>query len=192
MKLLGTPKDALAWMKKVELATAAAHLDGVPCFVEAVTGERLKTSWWGHPKGKLIFALGESLDDAADVVSLKLLEGKATLVHAKLWPLLLAVVLDETWRAERAAVLPAPARALWKKVEGESRRGEAPGPVKALEESLLVHCASEHTEKGRHEKRLTGWAQWAKDRGVKPASCGRDAAIEKLRARAAGHALGLD
>ena len=103
------------------------------------------------------------------MLTVKLLEGKATFVDQALWPVLLAVVLDDQWRAPRMKKLSAAGKALLKKVETASRRGEAPGPVKELEESLLVHCASEHTEKGRHEKRLTSWAQWAKARAIVPA-----------------------
>ena len=164
-----TAAQALALVKRNGVVTLAAHIEGVPCFVEAVTGERLRGSWWGHPMGKLIFALAEGLEDSSGVLTVKLLEGKATFVDQALWPVLLAVVLDDQWRAARMKKLSAAGKALLKKVEAASRRGEAPGPVKELEESLLVHCASEHTEKGRHEKRLTSWAQWAKARAIVPA-----------------------
>jgi hypothetical protein len=171
---LGTPAQALAFVKKEGFVTL------VPRFVEAVAGERVRGSWWGHPKGQLIFRLAESLEDSKDVVSLKLLEGKTTFVHRKLWPTLLAVVMNEAWRKERSKRLSAAAKALWKRVEVSSRRGEAPGPVKELEASLLVHCVSEHTEKGRHEKRLTSWSQWAKTHQAAPAELEVTAALERL------------
>jgi hypothetical protein len=158
--------QALALLKREGLVTLAAHVEGVPCFVEAVTGERVRGSWWGHPKGKLIFALAEGLEDSGEVVVVKLIDGKATFVHRDLWPGLLAMVLDPSWRAERVKKLSAAAKALLKKIETGSRRGEAAKPTKELEASLLVHCASEHTGKGRHERRLTSWAQWAKLHGV--------------------------
>ena len=187
---LSTPAQALAWIRRAGIATAAAHVEGVPCFVEAITGERIKGSWWGHPQGKLIFMLGESLDGAAEVMSLKLLDGKETFVHAALWPSLLAVVLDDKWRLARWKTLNPITKALWLKVEVASRRGGPPATVKALEESLLVHCASEHTETGRHEKRMTAWSQWAKARKVKSAgSCA--AALKKLQAKASGHPTAL-
>ena len=170
-----TAAQALALVKRHGVVTLAAHIEGVPCFVEAVTGEPVRGSWWGHPRGKLIFALAEGLDDSSEVLTLKLLEGKATFVDRALWPVLLAVVLDDQWRAARVKKLSAAGKALLKKVEASSRRGEAPGPVKELEASLLVHCASEHTEKGRHEKRLTAWADWAKARSIAPAKLEVDA-----------------
>ncbi|MDP1821727.1 MAG: hypothetical protein Q8L48_00725 [Archangium sp.] len=183
-----TPAQALALVKRAGLVTLAARVEGVPCFVEAVVGEPVRGSWWGHPQGKLIFALAEGLEDAREVLTLKLLDGKTTFVHRALWPALLAVVLDEGWRSARGQRLSAGARSLWKKVELASRRGEAPEPVKELEASLLVHVASEHTEQGRHEKRLTSWGHWAKAQQVSPGKLSPDAAREKLKR---GTATGL-
>ena len=172
---LETPAQALAFVKKEGLVTL------VPRFVEEVAGEHVRGSWWGHAKGKLIFTLAEALEASREVLTIKLLGGKMTFVDQALWPTLLAVVLDATWRQERSKKLSASARALWKKVEASSRRGEAPAPVKELEASLLVHCASEHTEKGRHEKRLTSWAHWAKAHDVRPAKLELSAALVALR-----------
>ena len=125
-------------------------------------GEHVRGSWWGHAKGKLIFTLAEALEASHEVLSVKLLGGKTTFVHQVLWP------------------------ALWKKVEASSRRGEAPAPVKELEASLLVHCVSEHTQKGRHEKRLTSWAHWAKAHDASPGKVELHAALAELRMSAPG------
>ena len=188
--MIKTPAKALALVKRAGLVTLAARIEGVPCFVEEVVGEPVRGSWWGHPKGKLIFSLAEGLEDSGEVLTLKLF-GKATFMHRALWPVWLAVVLDEGWREARGRALGAAARALLKKVERASLRGEAPAPVKALEASLLVHVASEHTEKGRHEKRLTSWGHWAKAQQVSPAVLDLDAALEKLKRAARGAATGL-
>ena len=60
----------------------------LPNVAELVAGEPIKGSWWGHPMGHEIFdALGE-LDDSPDVVRLRLVNGKVTLVHRRLWPAL--------------------------------------------------------------------------------------------------------
>lgn len=71
-----TPAQALALVKKHGLVTLAARVEGVPCFVEEVVGAPVRGSWWEHPKGKLIFALAEGLEDSREVMTLKLLEGK--------------------------------------------------------------------------------------------------------------------
>ena len=58
---------------------------------ELVAGEPIKGSWWGHPKGHEIFDTLAVLDDSPDVVRLRLVNGKVTLVHRRLWPALTRV-----------------------------------------------------------------------------------------------------
>ncbi len=40
----------------------------LPSVVGIVTGQSLRGSWWGHPKGRLIFAVLSELADRHDVV----------------------------------------------------------------------------------------------------------------------------
>lgn len=63
----------------------------VPNVAELVAGEPIKGSWWGHPKGHAIFNTLQSLDDSPDVVRLRLINGKVTFVHRRLWPALVRV-----------------------------------------------------------------------------------------------------
>ena len=64
----------------------------VPNVADAVAGERIKGSWWGHRRGKAIFdALGE-LADAPDVLCFRLVGAKVTFVHRRLWPALVRLV----------------------------------------------------------------------------------------------------
>ena len=63
----------------------------VPSVVGILTGESLRTSWWSHPKARLIFSVLSELADHPDVLFTKLLWQKDTLVHRSLWPALLAV-----------------------------------------------------------------------------------------------------
>jgi hypothetical protein len=53
-----------------------------------VAGGPIKGSWWGHPKGQEIFRLAEAVEDSGDVLVCKLIEGKVTYVHRRLWPAL--------------------------------------------------------------------------------------------------------
>ena len=61
-----------------------------PKLTEAIAGETIKGSWWGHPKGKQIYAVLEAVSDDADVLVCRLLDDKLTLVHRRLWPALAA------------------------------------------------------------------------------------------------------
>jgi hypothetical protein len=58
---------------------------------EMIAGEPIRGSWWGHPAGHAIFAALNSLAESPDVVRTRLLNGKVTLVHRRLWPALVRV-----------------------------------------------------------------------------------------------------
>lgn len=62
-----------------------------PRLTEAIAGEPIKGSWWGHAKGKQIFAVLDALNDHADILVCRLLQNKLTMVHRRLWPALAAV-----------------------------------------------------------------------------------------------------
>jgi hypothetical protein len=55
---------------------------------ELVVGEPIRGSWWAHPRSHEIFAVLSELTDSHDVVRLRLIRGKITLVHRRLWPAL--------------------------------------------------------------------------------------------------------
>jgi len=59
----------------------------VPAFADFVAGERV-TRWWSHPKGRQIFALTRAIRDSPDVLTCRLVDGKVTYVHRRLWPAL--------------------------------------------------------------------------------------------------------
>jgi hypothetical protein len=59
-----------------------------PSVVEAVAGEPIRGSWWGHAKSSEIFHALGALDDSPDVLCFKLIDGKNTYVHRRLWPAL--------------------------------------------------------------------------------------------------------
>jgi hypothetical protein len=58
----------------------------LPNVAELIAGEPIKGSWWGHPQGHAIFNELQLLDESPDVVRLRLVRGKVTLVHRRLWP----------------------------------------------------------------------------------------------------------
>jgi hypothetical protein len=143
-----------------------------PGLVEAVAGEPVKGTWWAHPQGKLIFQLGEQLEDHEDVLVTKWIAGKVTFVHRRMWPALVRIVTDEAWRAPRKKALSAAGRALFTKVEkaGTLRLDKPDKAKKELEASLLVRSASMHTEKGKHATVLGAWSAWATPQLVKRAA----------------------
>jgi hypothetical protein len=60
----------------------------VPSFAAYVAGEPIRGSWWAHPAAQRIFQLAEAVIDSGDVLVCKLVDGKVTYVHRRLWPAL--------------------------------------------------------------------------------------------------------
>ena len=58
----------------------------VASLAEAVAGGPIRGSWWGHAKGKQIFWLTRAVRDSPEVLVCRLMGGKVTYVHRRLWP----------------------------------------------------------------------------------------------------------
>ena len=63
----------------------------LPSVAELVAGERISGSWWGHPSSHAIFNAINALADSPDVVRTRLVNGKVTLVHRRVWSALVRV-----------------------------------------------------------------------------------------------------
>jgi hypothetical protein len=63
----------------------------LPSGAEMVAGEPIRGSWWGHPANHAIFDALNFLAESPDVVRTRLVNGKVTLVHRRLWPALARV-----------------------------------------------------------------------------------------------------
>jgi hypothetical protein len=63
----------------------------IPNVAELVAGEPIKGSWWGHPAGHAIYEAINDLADSPDVVRLRLVNAKITLVHRRVWPALVRI-----------------------------------------------------------------------------------------------------
>jgi hypothetical protein len=147
-----------------------------PSVASIVAGDEVRGSWWGHPRGHEIFALLGRLEDHDDVVFVKLLDGKVTLVHRALWPALVGVACARApWQTDG---LGASARALLDAVdEGGAVRAAGPD-AKRLDARLLARVRQVHTESGAHALELTPWSTWAAQQRVVPLAA--DAAMDLL------------
>ncbi len=61
----------------------------IPNVAELVVGAPIRGSWWAHPQSHRIFATINALADSPDVARMRLVNGRITLVHRRLWPALL-------------------------------------------------------------------------------------------------------
>ena len=75
----------------------------VPNVAEAVAGEPVRGSWWGHKMGSEIFRSLNALGDSGDVLCFRLVAGKVTFVHRRLWPAL-ARMAEELGRERLTAI----------------------------------------------------------------------------------------
>jgi hypothetical protein len=100
-----TRAPADRWLRFVEQhgVVLASARGPVPCVAEAVAGQPIVGSWWAHPKGKAIFAALSELDDADDVRCFKLIDGKVTFVHRRVWPALACLASGGVIDAGRVA-----------------------------------------------------------------------------------------
>ena len=99
MKLSFDPVQFVA-QHGVVLASAKGP---VPNLAEAVAGEPIRGSWWGHAKGSEIFQALALVDESADVLCFRLVQGKITFVHRRLWPALVRLA-GELGREALAAI----------------------------------------------------------------------------------------
>ncbi|MSP59821.1 MAG: hypothetical protein EXR72_05670 [Myxococcales bacterium] len=83
--MIDTLDEARAFLDRHRVITMV-RADGMPSFVDEVAGERVRGSWWGHPRGKRIYALVTQLEDEGDLLSLHLVDGRVTLLARALWP----------------------------------------------------------------------------------------------------------
>ena len=175
-RLLKGDDHQLVLAKLKELGLLLLTDAKLPSVAGLVAGEPVRGSWWAHPDAHAIFGVGETLSEHPDVTTAKLLAGKVTFVHRKLWPALVGVgAAKEPWQLER---LSEDARSLleWVEREGAIRtdrvqrgregRRKIGEMARQLEKSLLLHSEQIHTESGAHAKSLESWEHWMERVGL--------------------------
>jgi hypothetical protein len=98
-----TPKQGLAFVRRHGVVLQAAR-GPVPSLAEAIAGGPIRGSWWAHPEAHQIFHVAEAVCESPDVLVCKLIDGKVTYVHRRLWPALVKLAsrfrkaqLAKTW-----------------------------------------------------------------------------------------------
>jgi hypothetical protein len=151
----------------------------LPSIASLVAGGRLRGSWWGHPRGGEIYRLLNQVADDDDVLMAKLIAGKVTFVHRRLWPAIVAVgQAREAWQMDKLSpsalvllgMLDETGRLAWDDVPPflPPAGGAARDTVREVERRLLVHTAEVHTESGAHARNLQTWPAWAACKGLTP------------------------
>jgi len=98
--MIMSARQALAFVRKHGVVLASAK-GSAPRLTEAIVGEPIRGSWWAHPQGRRIFAVLSAVSESEDVLVCRLIDGKITLVHRRLWPAL--VRLSKRFTPEQLA-----------------------------------------------------------------------------------------
>lgn len=163
----------------------------LPSVVGLIVGEPVHGSWWGHPMGKAIYALANRLEDSEHVMSTKLVAGKVTFVHMRLWQHVVKIgTAREKWQTEK---LSESAKDLLKIVDKyrfvetdsspELKAMSKPGKAcDDLEKRLLVYAEGFHTKSGAHAKRIQTWSEWTGKRQMDKATIELQQAKDDLAA----------
>lgn len=144
----------------------------LPSVVGLIAG-KVRGSWWAHEKSREIYGILERLESDPDATIVKLVSGKLTFIHRRLWSDLLVVCKGkEEWQTGDLSPLARGLLAMVEK-EGEVRTDRIPKyrnrkalskAVHALENNLLVFSEDIHTETGAHAKILRSSAAWSSAR----------------------------
>ena len=132
--------------------------------VRMLTGETLATSWWNHSQAIQIFSVLERVTKHPDITRCKLIRGKVTFVHRRLWPSLYTVGSSkEGWQLQ---MLTEDERDLLDRIESTGVMANPGAATKKLEKLILVHTAQVHSSSGKHITVATSWDMWAEERVI--------------------------
>lgn len=94
--------EELDWVREQGVVMQSAR-GPVPSLAERIAGESIRGSWWGHPSGHEIYRALNRVRASPDVVATRLINGKVTLIHRRLWPALVRVA--DRFATERLAAI---------------------------------------------------------------------------------------
>jgi hypothetical protein len=142
-----------------------------PSLVALMASGPVKGTWWAHPLANEIYMLGQRLMEHRDVLFVRLVTGKMTYVHRRLWrPIFAIATARDSWQL---AELPRTAMSMLRMVDrggavrmdeirAKRTAKELSGDARILETRLLVFGDDVHTDSGAHVKRIESWPLWAK------------------------------
>jgi len=85
MTTCATAEEALAFVRQHGVVLASAKGTALR-LTEAIVGESINGSWWAHPKSHRIYAILGAVSESDQVLVCRLIEGRITFVHRRLWP----------------------------------------------------------------------------------------------------------
>jgi hypothetical protein len=157
----------------------------LPNLCRLVAGERVRGSWWSHPRAQEIFQVNDALEDHPDVLILKLISGKVTYIHRTLWSQIVAVGrAREPWQMQGLSAVARKLLSAVDKAPVEPGREKAPA-ARELDARMVVFSAQFHSESGAHVRRLESWDHWSSRTRSSPDSTTPASARKALEGRIA-------
>ncbi len=135
--------------------------------VALLAGQTVRGSWWAHPRANAFYETLTRVEEHPDVLAAKLVAGKVTFVHRRLWPALLSVAIGrEPWQL---VGLPRDSARLLAELDAGRAIEPAGEGARVLEQRLLARAETIHTSGGKHVLRLEPWRAWAARVGCRAA-----------------------
>ena len=97
-----TTEQALEFIARNGVVLESAQ-GPVPSLAESIAGGVFRGSWWSHPSAHAIHRLTQRVRESPDVLVCRLVNGKVTFVHRRLWPAI--VVLEDRLPRDRLAAI---------------------------------------------------------------------------------------
>jgi hypothetical protein len=92
--------QTLAFVAQHGVVLASAR-GAAPRLIDAIAGEVIAGNWWSHPQANTIYNVLTEVQASEDILVCRLLGGKITLVHRRLWPALVRAA--DTFAPQRIA-----------------------------------------------------------------------------------------
>lgn len=122
--------ELLDWVREHGVVLQSAR-GPIPSLAEYIADEPIRGSWWSHKSGHAIFAALTRVLSSDDVIATRLVNGKITLIHRRVWPALVRVA--DRFPAERLAAVDEEHTA-----SGAHRTTEIPFPEWVPAEDLMA------------------------------------------------------
>ncbi len=84
-----TPKQGISFVRRHGVVLESAR-GPAPSLAEAIAGEPIVGSWWGHPRSHEIFEVTRAVRASEAILVCRLVDSKITFVHQRLWRALVA------------------------------------------------------------------------------------------------------
>ena len=89
-----TPAEALRFIERHGVVCESARRGAIPALADAIAGEPIRGNWWSHARSREIFAITRAVRETPQVLVCRIVDGKISYIHERLWPALVRLVAN--------------------------------------------------------------------------------------------------